>query len=138
FLRNALASEQIDDYAGLVRRSPGLAVCTAVVLFSLVGLPPLAGFAAKFTVFAALFNARLLTLLAIGAVNTVLSLFYYLRVVKVMMLHPEPEHRPAPTIPLASAPGAYCLILAVPIVLLGIWWNGLFHWAKAATATLLF
>ncbi|MFH1264140.1 MAG: NADH-quinone oxidoreductase subunit N, partial [Planctomycetota bacterium] len=84
FLRNVLKSEQIDDYAGLVRRSPGLTVCLALILFSLLGLPPLAGFAAKFSIFYALFDARLLGLLAIGVLNTVLSLFYYLRVVKVM------------------------------------------------------
>ena len=71
-----------------MRRSPGLAVATAIILFSLVGLPPLAGFIAKFTVFAALFDARLLVLLAIGGLNTVLSLFYYLRVVRVMVLEP--------------------------------------------------
>ncbi len=47
FLRNALGSEEIADYAGLVRRSPGLTVCMAIVMFSLVGLPPLAGFQAK-------------------------------------------------------------------------------------------
>ena len=54
FLRNAIGSEEIADYAGLVRRSPGLTVCMAIVLFSLVGLPPLAGFPAKLTIFYAL------------------------------------------------------------------------------------
>jgi NADH-quinone oxidoreductase subunit N len=137
FLRNAFGSEKIDDYAGLVRRSPGMTVCIAVFMFSLVGLPPLAGFAAKFTVFAALFDARLLTLLAIGALNTVLSLFYYLRVVKVMTLDPEPEHRSPAEIRLSSIPGAYCFIIAVPVVVLGIWWNGLFQWAEVATSKLI-
>ena len=91
FLRNELRSETIDDYAGLVRRSPGLAVATAIIFFSLVGLPPLAGFTAKFTVFAALVDSRLLVLLAVAGLNTVLSLFYYLRVVRVMVLNPEPD-----------------------------------------------
>ena len=58
FLRNAIGSEEIADYAGLMRRSPGLTVCMAIMLFSLVGLPPLAGFPAKFAIFAALFDAR--------------------------------------------------------------------------------
>jgi len=135
FLRNALGSEQIDDYAGLIRRSPGLAVCFAIMLFSLVGLPPLAGFVAKFTIFAALFNAEQLGLLAVGVANTVLSLFYYLRVVKLIALTPEPEDRAAPEIPLSSIPGGYCLLVTVPLLVLGIWWNGLFAWALAAASS---
>lgn len=138
FLRNRLGSEAINDYAGLVRRSPGVAICVSLVLLSLIGLPPLAGFAGKFTVFAALFDGRLLTLLVIGGLNTALSLFYYLRVVKAMLLDAEPEDRPAPVIGLASLPGIYCLLTAVPVVVLGIWWNGLFDWARAAASQLLF
>ena len=70
FLRNATGSEEIADYAGLVRRSPGLTVCMAIVMFSLVGLPPLAGFPAKMTVFISLIDAKLWVLLFIGALNT--------------------------------------------------------------------
>lgn len=138
FLRNLLGSENIADYAGLIRRSPGVTICFAIVLFSLIGLPPLAGFAAKFTIFAALFDARLLALLAIGAINTVISLFYYLRIVRVMVLEPENEHRRPPAIPLWSPSGLYSLILACPLVVLGIWWDGLFDWATAATRSLLY
>jgi len=138
FLRNATGSERIDDYAGLVERSPGLAICFSIILVSLIGLPPLAGFVAKFNIFAVLarFDARLLTLLAIGGLNTVLSLFYYLRVVKVMILTPEPHDRPAPRIPLLSVPGAYCAAITVPVVVLGVWWGGLLEWARIATAPL--
>ena len=138
FLRNAIGSEEIADYAGLVRRSPGLVVCMGVILFSLVGMPPLAGFAAKFTVFASLFDARLLLLLVIGGANTALSLFYYLRVLKVMTMDPEPKERAAPTIPLVSAAGAYCAVLTVPLVVLFILWDALFAWAAASSATSLF
>jgi NADH-quinone oxidoreductase subunit N len=137
FLRGVLGSEEIADYAGLVRRSPGLAVCLAVLLFSLIGLPPLAGFAAKFTVFAALFNAGLLGLLVIGAANTVLSLFYYLRVVKVMLLEPEKPDRSPARIALLSPPGLFCLAMTAPVLVLGVWWNGLLGWAEAAAASLL-
>ena len=132
FLRNVLRSEEIADYAGLIRRSPGLVVCFSLVLFSLVGLPPLAGFAAEFTIFAALVDAHLITLLVVGGLNTALSLFYYLRVVKVMILESEPEDGPVAEIPLASVPGVYCAVLALPILLLGVWWAGLFDWAEQA------
>jgi len=135
FLRNALGSEQIDDYAGLVRRSPGLAVCFAIVLFSLVGLPPLAGFSAKFAIFASLYQAGLLGLLGIGVLNTVLSLFYYLRIVRVMILDPEPAERSTAAVPLWSPSGVYCLVIAIALPVFFFWW-GPFDWAKTATATL--
>jgi NADH-quinone oxidoreductase subunit N len=137
FMRNAIQSEEIADYAGLVSRSPGVAVCLAILLFSLVGLPPLAGFAAKFTIFAALFDARLLVLLAIGVLNTVLSLFYYLRVVKVMTFDPEPPGRTAPTIRFWSVPGIYLAAITLPILVLGVWWTELIDWAEAAASMLL-
>ncbi len=95
FLRNAIASEELPDYAGLVRRSPGLVVCVAVIMFSLVGLPPLAGFSAKFAIFAQTYKGGLLWLVAIGVANTLVSLFYYLRVVKTMVLDPQRAGRPA-------------------------------------------
>jgi NADH-quinone oxidoreductase subunit N len=134
FLRNALQSEQIADYSGLIRRSPGLAVCFAVILFSLIGVPPLAGFAAKFTIFASLFDAGLLLLLGIGVLNTVLGLFYYLRVVRVMAF---PSETPcAARIPLASLPGLFCLAMAAPLLVFGIWWNNLFGWAQSAASVL--
>ncbi len=137
FLRNELGSEQLPDYAGLVHRSPGLVVCAAVVMFSLVGLPPLAGFAGKFAIFAQTYNAGLLSLVVIGVINTVFSLFYYLRVVKTMVLDPEPEDRPAPTIRLWSNPGFYCVLLAFLLVVLGIYWNPLFVEAQIAASSLL-
>ena len=103
FVRNVRRSEEIADYAGMVRRSPAVAVSLAIILFSLVGLPPLAGFAAKFAAFAALLDANMYLLLVIGGLNTVLSLFYYLRIVKVMALETERHEHRAPAIPLVSA-----------------------------------
>ena len=96
FFRNALGSEEIKDYSGLIRRSPVVVVMFSVILFSLIGLPPLAGFLGKFAIFAALAqswritgNLFLLVLLIVGGLNTAISLFYYLRVVKVMTIDPE-------------------------------------------------
>lgn len=136
FLRNAVGSEEIDDFAGLVRRSPGLAMCMIVVLFSLIGMPPLAGFSAKFTVFASLYRTEMLGLLLIGVLNTVLSLFYYLRVLKVMIFAPEGPRMQEARIPLLSAAGLYCLALTAPLVALFVWWGPL-PWAEAAARALV-
>jgi NADH-quinone oxidoreductase subunit N len=136
FLRNAIGSEEIADYAGLVRRSPGLTVCMAIVMFSLVGLPPLAGFQGKLVIFYALIRANLLPLLLVGILNTVLSLFYYLRVVKVMIFAPEPLYREAPAIPLLSVAGAYCAFLTAPVVVLFFMISGLLTLANTAASAL--
>jgi len=139
FYRDCFGSERIDDYAGLIRRSPGVALCVTLILLSLIGLPPLAGFTAKFTVFAVLFDARLLLLLVIGGLNTVLSLFYYLRVVRVMTLQTAAGEASEPVAPLsiASWPGLYLLLVTVPVVLLFVWANGLLAWAGAAAQRLM-
>src|SRR5207253_7034442 len=87
FLRNRTGSEDLRDFRGLIYRAPGLVVLLAVFLLSLLGMPPLAGFVAKFQVFAAIFHAGrdagtkvpwlaevYYALLVIGGVNTVFSL----------------------------------------------------------------
>ena len=125
FLRNASGSENLDDFAGLVYRSPAFTVCFAIVMFSLLGLPPLAGFTAKVSIFIPLLAAKMYFLLAIGLLNTVLSLFYYLRVVKVMTLGKESEEKPAPRIALTSGPGVYFLLLTFPVVALFFLWGGM-------------
>src|SRR5262249_17051074 len=100
FLRNQTGSEDLHDFRGLVHRSPLLVTALGLFLLSLLGLPPLAGFAAKFQIFQVLFKAgqsyeaagreglswTLYALLVIGGLNTVLSLVYYIKVLKVMVL----------------------------------------------------
>jgi NADH-quinone oxidoreductase subunit N len=139
-LRNRLRSEEIAAYAGLIRTSPGIVVAMAVVLVSLIGLPPLAGFVAKFLVFSSLVDAiiagaerpLMLSLLVIGGLNTVISLFYYLRVLRVMTVEPLPEDRVAEPFPLVSLSGALVTGLVVPVVILGVFWSGLYAAAQLA------
>ena len=141
-LRNRHRSEEIDAYAGLVRSSPGIVIATGVVLVSLIGLPPLAGFVAKFLVFSSLVQAitagaerpLMLVLLVVGGINTVISLFYYLRVLKVMTFDPPPADRPGGEFSLVSLPGAIVTALVVPVVVLGVFWSGLYACAQLAGA----
>ncbi len=76
--------EQISDLAGASRSNPGLAFVMAALLFSLIGIPPLAGFFGKFYVFAAAIQAKLFALSVIGILASVVSAFYYLRIIKIM------------------------------------------------------
>src|SRR6202030_3012510 len=82
--RNGQAVEQISDFAGLSRTNPLLAFFFAMLLFSLAGIPPLAGFFAKWYVFVAAIKAGLFTLAVIGVLTSVVGAFYYLNIIKVM------------------------------------------------------
>jgi NADH-quinone oxidoreductase subunit N len=82
--RNGQALEQISDFSGLSRTNPVLAFFFAMFLFSLAGVPPLAGFFAKWFVFVAAIHANLFTLAVIGVLTSVVGAFYYLSIVKVM------------------------------------------------------
>lgn len=79
---------QVTDYAGLFQRSPGVTLAMTAFLFSLAGVPPFAGWAAKFFVFRVAINAEVLWLAAVMAVNTVIALFYYAAVAKQMFSEP--------------------------------------------------
>ncbi len=85
-VRDATGSEDISAYRDLGKKNPYLAVSMAVFLFSLTGLPPLAGFLGKFYIFAAVIEKQLYILATIGVLNSVISLFYYARIVKAMFL----------------------------------------------------
>ena len=142
FLRNAMRSEEIADYAGLLRRAPGVMICFATILISLLGLPPLAGFAAKLVAFGSLLVRPhdypfLLLLAVIGGINTVISLFYYLRVVKIMAIDPEPENRLPFTFSLVSPAGVFVVAMTIPVVGLGIGWDALYRWSEAAARAVL-
>src|SRR5881396_3531401 len=82
--RNGQPMEQISDFAGLSRTNPLLAFFFAMLLFSLAGIPPLAGFFAKWYVFVAAIKANLFTLAVIGVLSSVVGAFYYLSIIKVM------------------------------------------------------
>src|SRR4051794_1560498 len=82
--RGHVMFENVDDLSGIARTHPVIAFCLAMMMFSLAGIPPLAGFFAKFAVFNAAIKADLVTLAVIGVVTSVIGAYYYLRIVKVM------------------------------------------------------
>ena len=104
--RDGVFVENISDLAGLTRTQPAMAFFLAMLLFSLAGIPPLAGFFAKFYVFLAAIKAGLYTLAVIGVVTSVVGAFYYLAIVKVMYFD-------EPAKPFESMPGLVRLVLGV-------------------------
>lgn len=138
FLRNSMGSEDIADYAGLIRSNPLVTVLMVAVLVSLIGLPPLAGFWPKLRVLQALYMAGgtlMYSVLVAAALNTAISLVYYLRVVKTMCIDDEPDTRGPVSI--GFLPVAYALVVCVPVILLGIWPDPLAQWASEAVSNIL-
>jgi NADH-quinone oxidoreductase subunit N len=139
-IRNQIFSEEIDDYKGLGYQSPALAACMAVCLFSLVGLPPLGGFFAKLAIFASVYEAArvspfMFVLLVIGLVNTVFSLFYYVRVLKTMLLDTRPAGALKLDLPFNSVPGFYVALVAFPVAFLGVNIDWLSRAARSVAST---
>lgn len=91
--------ENVSDLAGLAKTHPGMAMMLAVFMFSLAGVPPLAGFFGKFYVFLAAVNAKLYVLAVLGVLSSVVGAYYYLRIVKIMYFDEaaEPLARPLRT-----------------------------------------
>ena len=90
-ISNKINSDEIKDYAGMGKRAPLLALSLTVCLISLIGMPPAAGFMAKFYLFNGAVQNGLLWLVIIAVLNSVISAFYYLRVVKAMWFTEAPE-----------------------------------------------
>ncbi len=96
--RQGKAVEEIDELSGLARTQPLMALLLAALLFSLAGVPPLAGFFAKFYVFLAAIEAKLFALAVIGVLTSVIGAYYYLRIVKLMYMD-EPRQAFEPMAP---------------------------------------
>ncbi len=115
--------ENLSDFAGLASRSPWLAAAMAVFMFSLAGFPPTGGFLAKLFVFRAAVAAGHAELAVIGVLCSLVSVFYYLRVVYYMYMREGAGDAPRP-----FTPPAWVLTLAISVagsVLLGIFANPL-------------
>jgi NADH-quinone oxidoreductase subunit N len=121
FLRNTLGTEEIADYAGLIRSAPFVAVAFTAILVSLVGIPPMVGFMGKFAIFQSLVVAGgfpMIALLVIAGINTAISLVYYLRVAKVMCIDIPPADRGPVSI--GMLPALFVLLVALPVLYFGI------------------
>ena len=83
--------EDIEDLSGLSKNHPLLSICLLIILFSLAGIPPLAGFFAKFYVFKAVLEQSMYFLAIVGLLSTVVAAFYYLRIIKIIYFDKEKE-----------------------------------------------
>ena len=108
----AIGSDEIKDYGGLSRRAPGLSLVFLVALLSLAGIPPFGGFVGKVLVFAsAVMNPNMIWLAVIGILNSVIGLYYYLVILKVIYLNrSEQEDQPVALTPAWALALGACVV----------------------------
>ena len=132
----ATGTETISDLAGLSRRSPWMALTLTIALLSLAGVPPAAGFFGKFFLFNAAVQANLVWLAIVGVLNSIVALFYYLVIIKVMYVDKgKDEDKPIPI----SRTYLYVMgVVSVIVILLGtIGVQPIFDWALQGARALL-
>jgi NADH-quinone oxidoreductase subunit N len=133
-IANKTGSEEIDDYNGLGYTSPFLGISLAIFLVSLTGLPPTAGFIGKLYLFIGLVDAKMIAVAVVALLNTVLSLYYYMRVLKHMFLTKQEKETPAV---IASVPNKILVsTLAGLVLIFGIYFEPLVDAAKVCLVIL--
>ncbi|RPI85565.1 MAG: NADH-quinone oxidoreductase subunit N [Chloroflexi bacterium] len=129
-----VCSDDISSYAGLSRRSPGLALAMLVAFLSLAGMPPLGGFVAKVFVFAAAVQSNLIWLAFVGVLNSIVGLYYYLTVLKVVYLYrSEDENKP---LPVTRSQTIALAVLCAGIIVVGTVFGPWFGLSSAAASAI--
>jgi NADH-quinone oxidoreductase subunit N len=135
-IANKTGSEDIDDYKGLGYSQPFLGVCLGIFLISLTGLPPTAGFVGKLYLFIALVDAKMIALAVVALLNSVVALYYYIRVLKnLFLVKPEVE---VPAFKVSFANGLIVVLLAAPIIYYGVYFTPIINLARSSIQILGF
>ncbi len=134
YYQNQTGKEEIADYKGMADRAPFTALVFSAALFSLAGLPIFAGFAGKFYLFTAAATQGLLWLVALAVLNSLVSLYYYLMVIKQMYIVPGEEGAGRIRMPWLASGVMACLLIA--IVLIGVYPQPLLDLVDKAAAVL--
>ena len=132
FVENKFGVDEIDDWKGLGFKAPLIMVPMGIFLFSLTGLPPTAGFVGKVYLFSVLIEAdRFWWLALLGVLNSVVSLYYYVRIIKVMFLDGEPT-KDDKTVGDHPVLVGTIIALMIPVLLLGLYWNPLVAFVQSS------
>ena len=132
---NALGGEDIADFTGLGSRAPFAAVSLAIFLFALTGIPPFSGFIGKVYLFAEVLNRGVYWLAIVAGLNSVVSLYYYARIVRAMFLA-DPKDTSAILVP--AVPRAMLALLAAPTLIFGVYWEPVARLAADSVRMLVF
>jgi NADH-quinone oxidoreductase subunit N len=133
-VENGSRDEDISHFSGLGTRAPFAAISLAVFLFALTGIPPFSGFIGKVYLFAEVIHQGIYWLVLVAAINSVVSLYYYARILKVMFLEDSTE---TGELSVGFVPRIMLAILVVPTLLLGVYWEPVIRIAESSVRILI-
>lgn len=129
-VQDKYGNDHFDRFSGLIYRYPFMAVMMAVVMFSLTGLPPLAGFVAKYNIISSLINSKNYALAIVLGLNSVVSAYYYLKIVRLMTLKPQESNEEIEGFGFLNQ--MVIVSMTVPVFVLGIFWETIMNLAAGA------
>lgn len=133
-VEDGYGGDQLKHFKGLGVRQPFDGAVMVIFLVSLIGLPPMAGFIGKFYLFSAVVSREMYGFAILAAVNSVISLYYYAKILRAMYLDaPEVESKNAERAFASPVAKVFLLALAVPTVVLGLYWEPLLRVVESAT-----
>jgi NADH-quinone oxidoreductase subunit N len=135
FVSDRYQNDHFERFNGLIYRYPLMAVMMIVVMFSLAGVPPLSGFVAKFNILSALVNSKMYVLAVIAGLNSVVSLYYYLKIVRIMVFKEADASDNLPGFGFQNQ--AIIVVLTIPVLVLGLFWSNLMSFATGAKLFLI-
>ena len=121
FVQDQTGNDHFERFSGLFYRYPLIATILAVTMFSLAGVPPLSGFVAKFHIFSALIGKEFYTLAIIAGMNSVIGLYYYLKIVRLMAFKPAASSDNIAGLGVMNR--TFITGLGIPVIILGIFWS---------------
>lgn len=123
-------NDHFERFSGLVYRYPLMSIGLTIVMFSLAGIPPFSGFVAKFHIFTAVLAKKYYVLAIIAGLNSVISLYYYLKLVRLMVLKPAESNESIEGFNVLNQTAVFAMV--VPVVFLGVFWEKLMVLANNA------
>lgn len=123
-------NDHFERFNGLIYRYPAMAIALTIVMFSLAGIPPLSGFVAKFHIFTAVLAKKYYVLALIAGINSVISLYYYLKIVRLMILKPAESEEGIEGFGYLNQ--AAVVLMTVPVIFLGLFWEKVMILASGA------
>ncbi len=123
-------NDHFERFTGLIHRYPFMAIMMTVVMFSLTGLPPFAGFIAKFNILYALIAKKYFALAIVLGINSIVSAYYYLRIVRLMILKPQESNEEINRFGFLNQ--MIITLMTAPVFVLGVFWEKIMHLAHGA------